>query len=222
MSPLARVTGLALGSFALVVASGCGEDTRAIPFDTSGVRTPSSGFSGGTSTVTSTYVACPDEMARDGTSCSQSGLVCEYGGNVDTRCNPFVECDGSRWWRRPAPTCADACPDARSLVVEGAPCTPPDGEELLCAYARELCGCTETATGAFAWRCLPADAGCPTERPRIGSPCTDPVVCDYGACAFQNGLALECKVSSSAYGTRSGVWLVREATCSGSSPQESP
>jgi len=44
----------------------------------------------------------------------------------------------------------------------------------------------------YEWTCVPAARGCPRTRPRAGSACVRPMTCDYGACLFEDGVAMDC------------------------------
>ena len=210
------------------VVVGCGEDVVASAFDEAALP---AGASASGSRAAQALAPCPSRMPRDGEACATSGLVCEYGDALDPSCSPVAECDGRAWWRR-EPACTARCPSSRKAITPGAPCDPrgaaedagaapdPDAPELLCSFAGELCGCTRAAGdppgNGFAWRCIPADPGCPEERPRIGSACNSLKTCDYGACAFEGGVSLTCTVLEevgSYSSVRRTVWLVREPSC---------
>lgn len=215
-------------SVALVVlvalAVGCGEEVVASPFG--GRNAPRPVTTSATGAVQA-LAPCPLRWPADGETCTTSGLVCEYGDALDPSCSPVAECDGRAWWRRD-PACTAVCPRTRAAVTPGAACDPRGGvdagtgdRELICSYPGELCGCVGDESGAFAWRCLPADAGCPAERPRIGSTCDSPRTCDYGACAFEGGVSLTCtelEAAGSYSSVRITVWLVREPACTGRTP----
>ncbi len=220
-------------------AIGCNE-VEAYPFDSSGVARPSTaGFPGsrsGSGVLALPLVVCPREAPTEGSACENSALRCEYGSHVDARCNPFLECDGERWRTVAGEPCAEACPANRADIVDGEPCVVPTelraphatgvDDETLCAAASELCVCRRGERDASRWACAPRDVGCPAFRPRIGSSCSSPRVCDYGACVFESGLSLECVTPPGAAASSSslpaGVWLVREPSCSTSGLENNP
>lgn len=214
------------------VTAACNE-VAANPFDSSGVARASGrsfpGSSSGSGVTALPLVTCASSEPRDGTSCQNSALRCEYGSHVDARCNPFFECDGNAWHEAPGESCAGACPSNRADIVAGEPCVLPDARsevETLCAAATELCACRRGDDGASRWTCTPRDAGCPAMRPRIGSTCGSARVCDYGACIFESGLTMECVMpgggGSSFSPAGAGVWLVREPSCSTSGLENNP
>jgi hypothetical protein len=113
------------------------------------------------------------------------GVQCEYGPAWwSVACNTVMWCEpqGVPVWvnnnpspvgclPEPGPNCT-ACPAGPSST--GA-CSIP---ELGCYYgAGPTCTCS-SQTGA--WTCFPP-SGCPTERPRLGAPCTSapPDGCPY-------------------------------------------
>lgn len=65
--------------------------------------------------------------------------------------------------------------------------------------------------GAYAWTCIQANraAGCPRERPSLGSRCVRDMRCDYGACLFDNGIAVRCR------GGKTATWERDKTAASG-------
>ena len=89
-----------------------------------------------------------------------------------------------------------SCPATYASVPSGDPCQPAG---FVCAYPEGTCECSDLGgpvrivDGGIGprWQCEPAQSGCPSPRPDIGTPCADPgVSCDYGECS--GGIALNC------------------------------
>ncbi len=147
--------------------------------------------------------ACPAAPPAMGAHCAQPALDCEYGGDWSSKCNVLAQC-----WRGGAldhtwqvrPPASTDCPTPTSLSA-GCPSTPPSGgcsssdPTGLCVYATARCACipyTSSGPGAtttYTWQCEPpSEAGCPPERPRIGSACHDEgLTCTYAVCGFGGG-----------------------------------
>lgn len=203
--------------FVALLLAGC-KDIYADPFASvvdagraprpSGGAAGSSGASagGGTGEIRPTS-NCPEERPYDGVSCpSGSGGACEYGSNVDGRCNTKVECNDAGTWStlHEPPTC-DPCP-TEDRVVEGTPCGDEatsdagaealDGgsaivNETLCAYPTRTCACTLSG-GRQQWVCSATPTDCPATRPLEGQACTVEQTCSYGGCISPLGLTMTC------------------------------
>jgi hypothetical protein len=83
-----------------------------------------------------------------------------------------------------------------------------------CDYPQGRCACTVQAGGpalldasaVSIWICQdPSAPGCPTPRPRLGSPCSqDGLTCDYGACDIPGGIGETCN---------GGIWIQAGVAC---------
>lgn len=199
------------GAAALVLVVACnldGEDaTQPIP----GLSTPASPGR----TVFDAGVAGPGPCATAaaGAACTGGAADCEIGDHADLRCNLRLTCVARVW--RPEPTAGRACETGCPATAEpNRPdgCDGPSPGTVRCAYPDErlTCGCAPRIPDAgasrdagdggvmYAWTCIETDAGCPRVRPRIGAACVRPMTCDYGACAFDDGVATRCY---------SGTWI---------------
>jgi len=134
---------------------------------------------------------CPEQPPVLQTKCAQPGLSCEYGNawwNVS--CDTIVDCAGGEWFTgaaghspclpAPGPNSA-SCPADPSTAVGGG--CPSDG--LTCYYGQgSLCQCGPWGGDAgLTWACFPG-GGCPSARPRLGSPCTSTATCTYAPCDY--------------------------------------
>jgi hypothetical protein len=166
--------------------------------------------------------ACPTDPPDAGSSCSDVGLVCEYGSNVAIACDEIATCTKSKVWSYTLPSgttapCTDAgaadCPSEYPLASVGDSCAP---NGLVCSYPQGTCTCSPGAPEAFDaspashWKCFPVQTGCPTNRPRLGQSCTTKpgITCNYGACA--DGVEVHCV---------DGIWEEVAESCS---PPSSP
>jgi hypothetical protein len=148
---------------------------------------------------------CPATVPALGTPCTASpefaggpwvGLYCEYGDAWwSIACDTVVVCDESRGqWTpaaavetyaacgpQPGPNPA-SCPSGIGYGDRGMPC--PDAG-LTCYYGPGAsCLCVEDGDAGAIWSCQPDEPGCPTARPRVGSPCTTSPNCFYGNDGF--------------------------------------
>ena len=151
---------------------------------------------------------CPTTPPFSGSSCAPASLECEYGTNPDPSCNQTFFCNAGVWQDQSSGTICPPqsdCPSTFAQIPNGQDCTP---NGLQCAYPQGECICTTSFGGLQkqtpAWDCFPAQTGCPSPRPDIGSACTGTNQCDYGACS--GGVALECK---------GGVWTQVITPCPG-------
>lgn len=140
--------------------------------------------------------------------CSDDGLECEYGSNPSPDCNLLFRCTGGTWadlnGGNGCPP-QSACPGTYASVPVGQTCSP---EGVACGYTEGTCTCAHGSPvqQSATWHCFPAQAGCPSPRPNLGTPCEAPAstTCNYGAC--NDGVALQCQ---------GGVWREVETPCPG-------
>ena len=173
-------------------------------------------------------IPCPRGEAEENAPCTQSGAICEYGGQPDPGCNATWVCvadtasstsSGARplYWteQTAADRCAARCPPAEQ-IVDGAPCDlgalgeadAGDEDELHCTTERATCACTTGRDGAHAhariWVCTKPAEGCPVARPMLGRVCLGEKDCDYGQCSSKRGTRMVC---------RDEVWQIEAAPC---------
>ena len=154
---------------------------------------------------------CPGTPPPQGGACTSSGLECEYGTSNDPNCNTLFACSAAGTWQDMSssgiclpPDAGAACPATYAAVPVGKVCSP---NTLECAYTQGTCLCTNSMGGPVMinsqWDCIAATPTCPSPRPRLGSPCTEPSqMCDYGACA--GGVSLICM---------NGYWSQQQVAC---------
>ena len=154
---------------------------------------------------------CPSSMPSPGGACSPTGLECEYGTSNGRCNNPIIDCDSGEW-KTPAPTpgpfCpapSNDCPASKSDVPEGQAC---GDTEKICEYPDGRCACSDQVSGPVEinpdggllpklWRCESPAPGCPAERPRVGSSCSQVgQTCDYGSCTIPDGTMIQCDASN--------------------------
>jgi hypothetical protein len=179
----------------------------------SGGHGSSSGGTGSSSGVCTSGCAdsgpaplCPPDPPASKTSCSPTGLDCEYGSNPVQGCDTVSTCNGTWTTTAPtdtkcSPTLGAGCPLTFEGVPQGSSC-PSDG--LICNYPRGRCACEVYTGGPILlvdssvqghWVCQdPATPGCPIPRAPLGSACTqNGVSCDYGTCSVPGGTAEICQ-----------------------------
>jgi len=139
---------------------------------------------------------CPTSPPAPSSACSTTGpATCEYGTNPDPSCNQLFACTNGSWVDETnGGLCAPQsdCPTSYASVPVNQDCAP---NQLSCAYPQGECICTTSMGGLQkmtpSWECFPAQSGCPSPRPDIGSPCSGTQqLCDYGSCS--GGVALSC------------------------------
>lgn len=203
--PLACIVG------ALLIA-GCGGSTASIGGDDSGAG-PGPACGGDAPVV----VPCPPDVPVAETACTTDfRLTCEYGAQLDARCDVLAHCQGGAWSLTgpspsaicPSPANSAACPGALDLVPRGGPCQATDDE---CTYPDGRCVCVPlpSAPSSAAWVCDDPAPGCPQPRPRLGSACDEGqyAECGYGElgqCEMPGGVMLECD---------SGYWTIGNPIC---------
>jgi hypothetical protein len=153
--------------------------------------------------------ACPSTKPPAGSSCTPVGKECEFGSSASAACNVIESCSASGWTTEPAATpCVHAtCPATYPSAMVGEACSPKD---LDCDYPEGTCTCALPIGPLMAdggdtvrWQCFPKQTGCPSPRPKIGSPCASPgTSCNYGACA--SGVELKCE---------GGIWTEVMVAC---------
>jgi hypothetical protein len=139
---------------------------------------------------------CPETQPVSGTSCIPAavGAYCEYGSawwSVARNTVMYCETNDGVWINRnpsvatcfpePGPNCG-SCPTNPSSLSGN--CSPPG---LDCYYGEgTMCTCTSTRD---VWECFPP-GGCPSTRPRIGSPCSSS---PSGGCPYTCADGVGCK-----------------------------
>jgi hypothetical protein len=141
---------------------------------------------------------CPTAAPLPGSACTTPGLECEYGSSAAIACNKVATCTGGTWSYSatapsgPCPT-GGSCPAEYPLAEVKEACSPSG---LVCSYSEGTCTCAKptgpaTTDASARWQCFDASAGCPTDRPLLGSTCTKPgQECNYGECA--DGVEVQC------------------------------
>ena len=135
--------------------------------------------------------------------------TCEYGHDLERRCNDVFECNTESTWRRiTRSSCFGRCPGTFAEIVPGAPC---DNAEMGCSYLEGTCACVAETDGPDAgdidsgapgghWLCAPPPGnGCPAQRPSLRSDCVRPMECDYGSCALKRELVYFCDTGSKSW-----------------------
>jgi hypothetical protein len=176
-----------------------------------GKATTSPSFDGGVSSDGSTgedaagpwSPLCPGSAPAEGSPCTEENLSCEYD------CGNVVVCAGGTWGGAvgTSPYCPptgpnpQGCPSTLASIGDGGACTGPASGA--CVYPAGLCYCVgpfdPVPDAGMTWWCGPG-AGCPIDRPRIGSTCDTAGVsctyipdCDTQTCTggyWQGGVAL--------------------------------
>ncbi len=184
-----------------------------------GTTSSSSGSSSGGTTSSSSgspVAGCPGSLPTQFAPCSENGLVCEWGTSPDPSCDDSATCNSGSWAipSAPAGVCAPSapivCPSSFASVARMSACTPYGG---FCDYPEGRCACSVPEGPAMMnppsaiWLCQDAGPGCPTPRPRLGTPCSpkeEGMQCDYGSCTVPGGSAEQCTA---------GVWMPAAVGC---------
>jgi hypothetical protein len=123
--------------------------------------------------------------------------TCEYGHDLDRRCNDVLTCAGATWSFRPKNPCYGRCPSSFAGITPGESCADPSAG---CAYTEGTCACVQDpapgggASTASHWICArPPAAGCPAQRPSVGSDCVREMTCDYGSCTIKRDVTFACE-----------------------------
>jgi len=152
------------------------------------------------------FSPCPATAPKAESRCPTVGQECEYGTDPSAACNMLATCTSGAasgslpGWTYPiatTPCKSGTCPSAYPSALAGETCTPSG---LVCSYTQGTCTCAPRSgpvsvdSGpAVQWQCFPAETGCPSPRPAVGSACTASSLtkaCNYGACA--GGVELSC------------------------------
>jgi hypothetical protein len=158
---------------------------------------------------------CPTSLPSQASSCSIEGLECEYGNDPRSTCNTVVTCTNGGW-TIPKPNAqgcptgpnSSSCPASESAAT--GTCTDMG---LACNYSTSsetrFCTCNYMGgppmlDGGFtaSWQCSFGTAtGCPAERPKIGTTCSQPDLdCNYDVCGAPQGLSFQCS-------SKTGTWV---------------
>ena len=199
----------------VVVAAACGDlysDPAVGPTEAAPSFGPSVDFDASAATAAREIApSCPDIRGVEGTPCTSVGATCEYGSSPDEHCNTTLACaadmsaSGATWVARPSVLCPSyECPRGPSAPIAGTPCSlptedggaPTDADELVCPMSDGICACTTGTDPAHAhartWVCVKPPGSCPLIRPLVGAICDEARTCDYGSCAFKQGMKMEC------------------------------
>jgi hypothetical protein len=128
------------------------------------------------------------------------GTACEYGHDLDPSCNAVFRCVGTGWSRDTQRSpCFERCPSTIDDIVAGSVCTD---RSMGCSYLRGTCACVADVADAGTdaggagpghWLCAPPpSAGCPPQRPGLGSDCVIDMTCDYGSSLLRRDLTFAC------------------------------
>ena len=209
MEPRRAVTLLValLSPAALATAVHCGGGGRAFPDDASADGT-AGGLAGDAASTDSACVfgfcdeprpwgpfePCPPAAPEAGTSCTTEGELCEYGSDFFIACDAVLACGDGVWHALGGSGSCYAFPDGGEA---GCPATWSEASALVgpggcpardCQYTEGYCACGTYCGGVGQirpqtsgyWQCKAAEAGCPSPRPIVGSPCDTDAGCDYG------------------------------------------
>jgi hypothetical protein len=121
--------------------------------------------------------SCPATVPVNGAPCTGTSPLggCEYGDDPLHACDTTAVCTASGWSVQPEhdPSCSTtlgaACP-ATFVEAEATPtCSSGPTDYPICRYPEGVCECRPSNAS---FTCTPpARAGCPTNRPRSGTPC---------------------------------------------------
>ncbi|MEO8877426.1 MAG: hypothetical protein ABI461_17660 [Polyangiaceae bacterium] len=166
-----------------------------------------------------TSSGCPSAIPAAGGACTPSGIQCEYGTNNGQCGSPYMDCVGGTWTPPPlTPGAAclphDSCPATKADVAIGAACGDEDQEcnfpdgRCTCAYGEGLVQVyPDGGQPPREWRCEQPTEGCPVNRPRIGSACSqENQTCTYGDCSMPDSVDIQCN---------SGAWESMPFACAG-------
>ena len=190
---------IALG-FGLLALAACGGKTDdVVPTD--------AGHDEGVDAKPLPNPVCPSAVPQDGSSCSHEGVKCEYGSDPRWTCNTIAYCSSGRWsvgttndaWCPTPDPNPPSCPASFSTAQQGAACSDPGTP---CQYSQGWCTCMwlggppiMDGGPEYTWECSygTTSTGCPSARPRLGTPCNMPgTSCDYGVCDQPSGLSVQC------------------------------
>jgi hypothetical protein len=209
-------TSMLLFTASLVAAAAC--KGQVVGTNSTGTGSGGQG-SGGGPIVGMLVSACPASAPAVGTSCTDTGLECEYGNDLDWTCNVVVHCKVGNTWEMVSggnPMCPShpfgigpGCPSSHAAASMGDVCTQ---NEQVCGYPEGICVCQpgfvigpgspDAAVPPSTWQCAMPSTGCPPfpSRPRLGSPCSNSALsCDYGVCGVPTNTAYTCDTS--------GYWI---------------
>jgi hypothetical protein len=196
----------------MAIAAACSSSSTPPP----GAGPPDSGSLLGDVVVEAPVPACAETAPQQGSACGPQGLACEYGTATTQQCDTVATCNGGRW-EVAVPTMtksacqsgpASDCPSSFTTVPVGQHC---DDYGVVCDYPQGRCACTVRdsptvydAEAQATWICPSPNSGCPLPRPRLGTPCTAGLECDYGTCAIPGATAEACT---------DNVWTEESTAC---------
>jgi hypothetical protein len=142
-------------------------------------------------------VSCPATAPTDGAACAgETAGPCEYGDDPLTGCNTIASCSGGVWYV--STPFQPTCPTVTSVVCPASfaeaqdPTSPPActsfAGKVICVYPEGPCRCGDGVVD-----CTVPAAGCPTIRPRAGTPCsTGPGGCAFWGAGSCDGQSMTC------------------------------
>ncbi len=139
-------------------------------------------------------------VSQQGNGFACGKLVYECKGAVDNMSDAGV------WTSAGLDQCLQPqmCPAMRALIIAGGACTQP----TTCGYIDGRCDCLSNGDGGFAWSCNSPNpgAGCPAQRPLLGTSCTGPIgaICNYGPSCSNKHDIMTCD---------HGSWQVAYSPC---------
>lgn len=134
---------------------------------------------------------CPETLPTTGASCSQEGLVCEYGDDPNPRCRVHPRCEQGAWvsFDGALPGCPSTRASSCPVTVDAARDQACTEDQAWCSWASgAVCRCTPCRQGPISdlcateatWHCSASPPACPAGIPRSGTACSGVSYCDYG------------------------------------------
>jgi hypothetical protein len=166
---------------------------------------------------------CPADPPAQGDPCSATGAICEFGTSSIASCDTVAMCESGRWQiSAPDPNdpwCTQslvACPPLFGPSPTGQSCSTLNA---YCETPPGRCECAQNApvlSWPTTWKCssIPRPP-CPFLRPRLGTACQAPLLCDYGACTIHGGNREVClSIHGKAGAPYDGLWGLVSTDCS--------
>jgi len=143
------------------------------------------------------WSACPPSVPEAGSACdylATENTTCEYGDDPRPYLNAIVRCLGNprglpgefpgQWQvslppdASVSPPLPSGCPATLAEAQASTACAVDASLPAECYYPGGSCVCSPGGDGGPSFVCVAAAAGCPSVRPRIGTPCADAVPSD--------------------------------------------